>query len=104
MLQTFRRVRRGDSRAKRPGYRLLSTLGEYEMTKTEELVKFLEKFISGHTSKMHNDFKDFQPAYEKEVEMLTEIKERLDESDIAHWMDRCHELEAELAKRKKGKP
>ena len=27
------------------------------------------------------------------------IREALTESDIAHWMDRCHELEAKLAEK-----
>jgi len=27
------------------------------------------------------------------------IRKHLTESDLAHWMDRCHELEAELAKK-----
>ena len=34
---------------------------------------------------------------EIDLPMLKAIRKHLLESDIAHWMDRCHELEAELA-------
>ena len=34
---------------------------------------------------------------EIDLPMLKAIRKHLLESDLAHWMDRCHELEVELA-------
>ena len=48
----------------------------------EEMVKDLDRFIK--YADMHLPF-------------LRAIRSHLTESDIAHWMDRCHELEVELA-------
>ena len=50
----------------------------------EEMVKDLDRFIK--YADMHLPF-------------LRAIRSHLTESDIAHWMDRCHELEAELAEK-----
>ena len=35
----------------------------------------------------------------EEIPMFQAIRKHLTESDIAHWMDRCHELEAKLAEK-----
>ena len=35
----------------------------------------------------------------EEIPMLQAIRKHLTESDIAHWMDRCHELEVKLAEK-----
>ena len=34
---------------------------------------------------------------DRRYKMLEAIRKHLTESDLAHWMDRCHELEMELA-------
>ena len=62
-------------------------MSEPEIT-VEEMVEKLDGMISG-TIGIVIDVEFF--------EFLQAIRSHLMESDIAHWMDRCHELEAELA-------
>ena len=42
--------------------------------KDKKLINRLDRFIDVHKSRMQNDYKEFRPAYEKEIAMLTEIK------------------------------
>ena len=37
--------------------------------------------------------------HKKQYSIVKAIRKHLTESDIAHWMDRCHELEAKLAEK-----
>ena len=46
---------------------------------------------------VHPQFSD--PVTEKDKQIFQAIRSHLTESDIAHWMDRCHELEVKLAEK-----
>ena len=52
---------------------------------TEEMVGELDKMLTSAFSWRYN------------LPILRAIRKHLTESDLAHWMDRCHELEVELA-------
>jgi len=65
----------------------------------EKMVGHIDKWIAMHKRDAWEQDADITFWAEKEIAMLEAIRKHLTESDLAHWMDRCHELEAELAKK-----
>ena len=67
----------------------------------EEMVEKIEEWKDGCGEGLP-DNKSFCIACSGSKEcdaMLQAIRKILTESDLAHWMDRCHELEAKLAEK-----
>ena len=60
---------------------------------TEEMFKSIDRIIKFMSYPLGHVLRT------DERTMLQAIREALTESDIAHWMDRCHELEAKLAEK-----
>ena len=77
-----------------------------EITREEQI-----KYLDGGISRLINQAEKLidAPMYAEVIEKIKQLKgearilqairKHLTESDLAHWMDRCHELEVKLAEK-----
>ena len=59
----------------------------------------IDKWLVGEMLWRHARGESLGEDHSQDMAILQAIREALTESDIAHWMDRCHELEAKLAEK-----
>jgi len=60
----------------------------------------VEEMVGGLYEMTHESCDQYDGEHPKRLREIREaIRKHLTESDIAHWMDRCHELEAKLAEK-----
>ena len=64
----------------------------------EKMVGYVA-FLMGECDRGHEQGCHGCDLAEQCITMLQAIRKHLTESDIAHWMDRCYELEAKLAEK-----
>ena len=63
----------------------------------EEMVEWMD--VELKALQEHCEISPHNEVWTTPRDILQAIRKHLTESDLAHWMDRCHELEAKLAEK-----